>query len=72
MEAIAFIAFVTYQACMPLRYGLSMATIELHNALQMLKMSDFWPQTLKSRFFWVNGTSKSITRSNEKKFNFYF
>ena len=35
-------------------------------------MSDFWPKTLKKICFWVNGISKSITRSNEKKFNFYF
>ena len=35
-------------------------------------MSDFWPQTLKKKFFWVNGISKSITHSNEKTFNFHF
>ena len=27
-------------------------------------MSGFWPQTLKNRIFWVNGISKSITRSS--------
>ena len=30
----------------------------------------FSPQTLKNRLFWVNGISKSITRSNEKNSTF--
>ena len=44
-------------------------TFSLYTLCTLFKdaMSDFCPQTLKNRFFWVNGISKSITHSNQKK-----